>query len=68
MVKSLKRSNHLNWIKRIAPGIKSLLSPLKKRMAKGEKSLWTNCSCGKLTLKDEFEKIFLNAPLAQKHI
>tara|TARA_A100001011_G_scaffold281136_1_gene291136 strand:- start:1419 stop:2363 length:945 start_codon:yes stop_codon:yes gene_type:complete len=46
----------LNWIKRIAPGIKSLLSPLKKRMAKGEKSLWTNCSCGKLTLRDEFEK------------
>ena len=46
----------MNWIKRIAPGIKSLLSPLKKRMAKGEKSLWTNCSCGKLTLKDEFEK------------
>ena len=46
----------MNWIKRIAPGIKSLLSPLKKRMAKGEKSLWTNCTCGKLTLKDEFEK------------
>ena len=52
----------MNWIKRIAPGIKSLLSPLKKRMSKGGKSLWTNCSCGKLTMKDEFEKNLFECP------
>jgi len=52
----------MNWIKRIAPGIKALLSPLKKRLSKGEKSLWTNCSCGKLTMKDDFEKNLFECP------
>ena len=56
----------MNWIKRIAPGIKSLLSPLKKRMAKGEKSLWMNCPCGKLTLRDEFEKNLFECPSCLK--
>ena len=56
----------MNWIKKIAPGIKSLLSPIKKRMAKGEKSLWTNCTCGKLTLRDEFEKNLFECPSCSK--
>ncbi len=56
----------MNWIKRIAPGIKSLLSPIKKRMAKGDKSLWTNCTCGKLTLRDEFEKNLFICPSCSK--
>ena len=56
----------MNWIKRIAPGIKSLLSPLRKRMSKGEKSLWTNCTCGKLTLRDEFEKNLFECPSCSK--
>ncbi len=56
----------MNWIKKIAPGIKSLLSPIKKRMEKGEKSLWTNCKCGTLTLKDEFEKNLFVCPSCSK--
>ena len=52
----------MNWIKRLAPGIKALLSPLKKRLGKGEKSLWKNCSCGKLTMKDDFKKNLFECP------
>ena len=43
-----------------------MLSPIKKRMAKGEKSLWTNCACGKLTLRDEFEKNLFECPSCAK--
>ena len=35
-------------------------------MAKGEKSLWINCSCGKLTLRDEFEKNHYECPSCSK--
>ena len=52
----------MNWIKRFAPGIKALLSPLRKRLSKGEKSLWTNCKCGKLIMKDDFEKNLFECP------
>ena len=42
------------------------MSPIKKRMARGEKSLWTNCGCGKLTLRDEFEKNLFECPSCSK--
>ncbi|MDC1096062.1 acetyl-CoA carboxylase carboxyltransferase subunit beta [Pelagibacteraceae bacterium] len=55
----------MNWItKFLKPKIKSIF---KKRSSEEKDTLWTNCSCGKLTLKEEFVSNLYVCPSCDKH-
>ena len=54
----------VNWIsKYIKPKLKSIF---KKRSAENDEALWQNCSCSKLTLKEDFEKNLFVCPSCKK--
>ena len=53
-----------NWISKfIKPKLKSLF---KKKSADRDDTLWQNCSCSKLTLKEDFEKNLFVCPSCNK--
>ena len=55
----------MNWIsKYIKPKLKSLF---KKKSAERDDALWQNCSCTKLTLREDFEKNFYCCPKCGVH-
>ena len=54
----------VNWItKYIKPKLKSIF---KKRSAENDEALWQNCSCSKLTLKEDFKKNLFVCPSCNK--
>ena len=54
----------VNWISKfIKPKLKSLF---KKKSAERDDALWQNCSCSKLTLKEDFEKNLFVCPSCNK--
>ena len=55
----------VNWISKfIKPKLKSLF---KKKSAERDDALWQNCSCSKLTLKEDFEKNLFVCASCNKH-
>ena len=54
----------MNWINRIKPKIKSLF---KKKSSLMKKSLWENCECGALILREELQKNLVVCPKCGNH-